>query len=684
MPATPGRAVGRGPGRPARGWFAAMMIGLPVFGQANVARGETEVGDTDSIQRLTDLQGWWLHLPDTPLYTYWRAALIGLALIAAVVIVWALVLLALDQGESRAYRRRMRRGEQPPTPVKPNPWGILARWCVVLRQLRDKHHAADPDTLELMLEGRYGWSETWLSGLKAIATLTGLFFTFLGLAFTLEDLSTALQLPAEGTAAQVKEAVDNVRRALPGLGTAFASSIFGVGLAIAIGLVDAGLRTWRVRLGSRMGVLSAEWLQPHYVLPRGEGAVLRLLEGQEETFRRGLEGFGDRMAELHDRADERNAGLLAAIQQTHERTAGLAADSKKVITILAGVATRLEALPAATEEAWGRILADQKTQHDTVMTGINSATEEAASQLQTALTNARTAVEEDLAAMRDAVTEGTTALSGAITDIGEAGEGVLTRLTEVSDSLTNNAEAFGEVASNAATALDVSSTQVRDLRQASEQFRSALVRVEAITEAGAATKARELREMNRAFGTIGEMAEAVTESAATSAEAAQRLQKVLGGQDMVRYLNQLPHLAELAEREREAREAMHEAVSTFTRVATAVQTLDQHTDRIGQTAALMRVAHERLMASHAQLTESMASLVQGNVVPVVESVVRTTVAELTQRTEAAWQKRYTAILKQHEQRLAELAAVTGRLERTERELIGWLQSSTWARLFGRS
>jgi len=730
------------------------------------------VGSTETIQQLTNLQSWWRQLPDTPLYDYWRAALLLLTLIAAVVVVVVLVLLALDQGEVRTFTGKRRRdkdrrasddlpnqrpeGEEPAQNADAlrgdlgRGRGVLSRWCAVLQSLRDEHHAADPETLEHMLEGRYGWSETWLSGLRTTATLTGLFFTFLGLAFTLEDLSSALQLPDEGTADQVKQAVDNVRGALPGLGTAFASSIFGVGLAIVIGLVDAGLRTWRDRLGSRMTLLSAEWLRPLFVLPRGEEAVLRLMEAQERTFKAGLQGLGTTLATLHAEADARNQELLQAILVTQLKAANLADNSKQVITTLAGVADQLQKLPATTTQAWTGILAgqkeqhvglladqkqqhatlladqkeqhvallsDQKTQqdtlradqvkqhatlmsdqweqhtaimagqkerHDVVMADIDRATREASEQLEAALTSARTAVEADLVDMREAVTEGTTALKHAIDDVRQEGERILVRMSDVSDSLTSNAESFGVVASNAATALDLSADQIGALREASDRFRSALVRVEEIAETGAATKARELQEMNRAFGTIGQMAEAVTESAATSAEAAKRLQAVLGGKDMVRYLEQLPHLAELAEREREAREAMDKAVKTFTRVASAVQTLDQHTERIGQTSAMMRVAHERLMASHAALSQSMANLVQGEVLPVVQEVVNATVEGVSQRAETAWQTRYAGILLQHERQLSDLAAASARLDRTEQELIKWLRSSTWSRLFGRT
>lgn len=649
---------------------------LDVGGQtdgAGIAPDETLGPNKNDLE---ETRKWLATVPATPFFPLWSPALCATALAAALVALLLLLVQARDEVEYLAYRRCRSRSADPPVPRRAR--GVLDRWSWVLAGLRSKRRTIDAEVLEQIQFGRYEWAEPWLTGLRATATLAGLLFTFLGLALTLTELGATLTLDssAEIDQAFIEDAIKGVRESLPGLGTAFASSIFGVLIAISIGLVDAALSMWRVRLMARTSLLSAEWLFPHYIQPSGEEAVIGILEQQRESFATGLADLGAELRTLHEEADGRVGEVLEAALESQNRAVEVAESNGDSLSRLEALAEALENMPAAAAEVWKVVLAAQRDQHLDVMGAVRITMKEAGGELGSAVGQAREAVSEELAAMREQAAEGTRALATAMSLVRTDGEAALALLSKTSAALEANASHFAEVTSAAAASLEVGATHVTALRESADRFREALIRVEHIAEDRAADEARRLEAMDLTFQQANEMRDAVTLCAGAAERAADGLQAVLGGAQMARYLKELPQLVELAQGERQSRQALNQAISTFQRVAESIETLDTHTERIGQTSELLRGAHERL-------TTSMTSLADDQMLPAVERVLRTTATVVTEEREKAWVHRYTAILALHEQTLSELQGSVDKLERSQTAVLTWLQKSVWARMFRR-
>ena len=194
------------------------------------------------------LRTWLERVPSTPLYDWWSAFLVGLLGVAALLILLTALLLILDwMALARLHASSERRAGRPP-PAPKSKFGLVYSWLTVLHERAARGHGGGVAELEPFAEARYDWSAELLSMLQGAAVMTGLLFTFLGLGLTLDGLASAMQAVESGESADIAMTLGKVRDALPNLGMAFASSVAGVGLALAISMLNGLLGAARSRL----------------------------------------------------------------------------------------------------------------------------------------------------------------------------------------------------------------------------------------------------------------------------------------------------------------------------------------------------------------------------------------------------------------------------------------------------
>lgn len=597
----------------------------------------------------------WLRDNALPLLDVWLPALLLVGLFAALAGSSLLLRLLADSRELRRYRDRHRKGDRLDETAGRST-GTLDEWCELLREAGREKHAIGNDTLQELLASRYGSVQGWLSGMRSTSTMVGLLFTFLGLSLTLATLGDALRVD---DAAEVLDALKKVRGTLPGLGTAFASSIIGVALAILIGLAETFFGMWRANLTTGMVTLSSRWIEPLLATPHGADAIPKLMDQQRRAFQDGLRELSERLTAFHTESETRNTEVVTQLVASQQHVAALTEETSKTATELGGYVEKLQGLPEENAQVWKSVLERARVQHEKVVSSIGEASKSAATVFTSSLKEAEGRVANAL----ESFEERTTPLLG--------------RLETSATGFAESTEAFDKLINSSTTALTVSAEHVRALAQAAERFKAALVRMEDIAEKSQQRRAEEAGEFKTVAEQILPMTEAVTLASGVTQDAAKRLEELLGGPQMERYLRELPRLTELVTEEREARLALQAAATSFGKVAETLEGMDNHASRFGQTVDLIR-------ASHDSLTASVADIAEGRLLPVITEVVQATAREASERHEEAWRDRYSSILKDHHTALDQLRSSIDRLEARQAAVLNWLTQSAWQRLVGRT
>jgi hypothetical protein len=606
------------------------------------------VGGVDAVAGLQD------HLADLPFLLVWLPALYAVGTAATSVIALLLYRLLSDSLTLGRFRRMHRRGGDLTVSSRKGP-ALLDQWCDLLREAGRQKHPVGPETLVELLEARYAALFGWLAGLRSTATLVGLFFTFLGLSLTLTQLSEALQI-AEGG---IEETLKQVRAVLPGLGTAFASSILGVGLALTVGLIETALNASRVRVHGGVLALSARWIEPRLATPHGVDAIPKLMDAQREAFKGGLAKLAAKLTEHQTKSAQEVREVVESLAEAQQGLQELTATTADNAVALASYAVHLQDLPEKVEGALATTMEKLWEQHQAGMKGIADATVASAKVFESSLENAETRV------------------SALLSQLGAVTEPYMANLEVAARGFTESAQQFDALVRSSANSLKVSSKHIQSLVDASDRFQAALLRIEHVTEEEATRRAQEAEKFQTVAEQVTPMAEAVSRASGATQKAVERLEAVLGGEQMERYLAQLPRLTELVQEERRARVALGASAEIFQRVAASLEGLDKHAERFGETSALVR-------ASHNELARSVGDLARGHLLPVIGELVSSTVKQTATAHEDAWQERYALILQEHRQALREIRGSIDRLETSQSQVLNWLTQSAWQRLRGRS
>lgn len=517
----------------------------------------------------------WLDgVADTPFYGAWSGILTLVAACAAIVAIVTLLLLLVDLGSLVVLHTRRYKDESSVPGIPRLRFGLVGTWLRTLYARADRGHGAGVAEIEALAVERFHWSGTLLNTLQSIALMTGLLFTFLGLGISLDKLASALNLSSGADGGDIVVTLRNVRDALPGLGTAFASSVCGVFLALIIGSVSGILDAMGSRLTAGLSALSAMWLEPMILPATGEGAVLRVGQQVERT--------GQRLADLGERQAQQ-------------------------IEMLGALADQLMTLPGSTVEAWSE-------------------------------------VGEHLRGVMDQ------AQSGFVTHEGNL-QVLLTTMHETATLVSDRM-------SGAAHDLEVSGEHVRGLRAAAESFEKALGVNTEIAHRLEASQLRILEQVKETFETIPRMTEAVTTAASNTAGAADRFALVLGNDEMRRYLERLPELADLVEAEKESRAELSAAARRLGGLSESAYALEQSSQRMMGTAENVQLAYQEMAAGLAELTTS-------KMLPVLESLVRRTAGEVVASELVA----LDGFAQRHDASLKQLNAVLLRLEKTTRDVV---------------
>lgn len=547
-------------------------------------------------EEIAQIERWWHRVADTPMHGIWTRALALVGALAALIVAAAVLRLLYDRVGLFRLARRRAKGEQPPS--KGLGYGVGGLWSQLLSERAARGHSADAETLEIIVDGRYDWVNTGLGVLKATATLTGLFFTFLGLAFGLDALGDAMG--AADRESDILTVLGQVKDALPSLGTAFASSVCGVLIAIGIGLADGILAAWRASFTARLMAFSAAWIEPASAPPTSDDALMNL---------------GNRLAE------------------TSRDLASVVESNRQVSADFQGVAGVLEAIPKATREAWAGIMDSLSTHHQQVV--------------------------GDLDGLLEGARDGASAH--------------LERLSEVSAGLGEASERLQQRIGQAAHDLEVSGDAVTQLAGAAELFGKAFGQTTNLVQSASLSQSRMLAKVEDTFGLVPPLAEAVTLAAANTAEAASRMETVLSGEDMARYLQHLPKLAALAESEQASREALQGAMGSLSAIATVAETLEQQVERLGNTAEHLERAYDGLGDRIRALTD------RDDLMPLVGLTVEKAVEKAVQ----GWGKSHELLLLRQTAALEALAAAQREQAQAQSSLNDALRRSWLGRLVGR-
>jgi hypothetical protein len=147
-------------------------------------------------------------------------------------------------------------------PRRPRTFGLVGKWIRILATQPQSGRSGGAETLGTLVARRYDWAGSVFGLLRNAALMIGLLFTFIGLGLTLHQLSGALDL--DQNVANVNEALRGVRSALPGLSTAFGSSVFGVLVALGIWIVDTLMQMLRNDIEAELKSRSVAWLEAHF------------------------------------------------------------------------------------------------------------------------------------------------------------------------------------------------------------------------------------------------------------------------------------------------------------------------------------------------------------------------------------------------------------------------------------
>lgn len=603
---------------------------------------------------LTDLallKRWWQGAASTPFHASWTATLSGVAGFALLVL---LLLAARLFSDTRALLRlRWYSRRTPGTIPDAALSGFLKDWCQTLRARAAKGHATGVEQMDQVLHGRYEWAMPWLAAMRTTATMIGLFFTFLGLSDSLNRLSVAMG-GMEGAKPDIVGTLQKVQQSLPGLGTAFAASICGVGIAIAIGILESLMDAWRTALSARMAALSIELLEPCLVPVQGEAATRDLAAHLLQTGKAtatiastvssmvtDLKAMAEGMSSnLKAMAEGMSSSHTQVLEELKRLADGLVNDNKQVLTELRAATSGLGQVPVTLTKVFADLLDKAGAQHATAMA--------------------------EVAVVTKAHREHLNALGTA------------------NQVLAQSSAKLAQVIAGATHDLQVSEQHVRDLSTAADKFRGALETTAEIVNEATGEQARLQRKLDETFSLIPRMAEAVTQAVTNTSTTAGRLEQILGSENMTRYIQQLPELAKLAASERESREALKQAVSSFATIAETVRSLKDQIEGIGVTAEYLGRCQE-------DIAKAAAGLAKDHMLPVVRQLIRETAAEVLARSAQEWTERHERSAQDQVRLLSEIPGILTEvresiddLAKSQNALVSYYSRSLLARLLGRS
>lgn len=452
--------------------------------------------------------------------------------------------------------------------------GVVKLWSDAIVGRAAQGHPSGVNELELVLHHRYSSSQQWVEWIRTSCTTIGLFFTFFGLGLALKDLGEALQMSKDVVEVnQLSELLKKVQAVLPIMGTAFASSIAGIGSSFFLGFLENLVNSAQNNLGSRLAELSMRWLEPN-LLPMNDTSALM--------------------------------SITEAIRTTQQEISSAAEIQRDSIARLDRLSQQFELFPDMTERAM-RALA-----HELKQWGVESAQ----------------SVNQILGELITSWEERTLEVRSVLELAQENAYEYTSSFNEMSENLQASSRELQHFLSSMNSDLQLSAEYISGLSDAAETFKDAQLDSNQIISDSRVIQSQMLTGMTTVFSELPMMTQAITEASTLTAASADKLQKVILNSQMDAYISRLADLAQFAEREKASREHVFKVFEQLSTFGETVESLNMSVTRIGQTTAALERSHERLEAK-------VEGLHQDFIYPILGELVETSVSKTSSQTSKA-------------------------------------------------
>jgi len=443
---------------------------------------------------------------------------------------------------------------------------IVKIWTDAIIGRAAQGHPSGVNELDIILKHRYAKGEQWIDWIRTTCTTIGLFFTFVGLGLALKELGDALQLSQNVVENnQLAELLIKVRAVLPTMGTAFASSIAGIGASLLLGLFENLLNADKHSLGSNLAELSMRWLEPG-LLPMNDTRAL--------------------------------VNISSEIRNTHTGIEKSAEINHRTLVNLERLSELFKDFPDLTKNAWKDIINDLKSwsegsfhKGEHFIETLTVEWHDTSERLQAALTDAQSNAEE---------------YTRSFTDMGE--------------SLRQNTGELKDFLSTMTSDLRVSATHIAALSRAAESFQDAQIESNSVINSSKVVQEKLLKDLATIFAEIPKMTQAITEASTKTAASAQKLETVILNSRMDGYIERLSDMAKFAEREIEAREQMFKVLDQLKNFGNSIAQLQINVQDIGHTSSMLGLAHEKIENQIRRVSDE-------TLFPILEKIVSVSIKE---------------------------------------------------------
>ena len=633
-----------------------------------------------------EFDAWIAQLPSTPFYETWSGALTVIGASAFLLLVSVAAKIANERiAVAAADRQRENLSEAKLR-------GPLGRWKRVLDWSKDHGHVRAPGSLAEVIRASYDRWFVLIAYLRTAATLVGLLFTFLGLALTLTQLNTALA-PASGDAIDLEQILKHVRAAMPGLGTAFASSICGVLLSILIGLGEAILDAFAGSTIARTTAFAEEVLEP-VVLPATD---LGALSVELSKFVVSLGGIVDELGGISKGAGEIKTTVVAVgaamsalkgeVRETRGKVDDVLDALQNSATSLQTFGARVEDLPSKVNEAVDSAVETIDEHHrenlrmttdaaDKQRLAFQTAVAGSVGELVAAATAQREAGEATAAQMLQAAVTCSEEVAASVKRVEDERRLSTKALAGLVASLTAAGARFENMATQVGDSLDRHREAHETLARTYAGFTTAAGRIE-VAVAQQSQVGRQVAEVieNELTPSVHELNNAT----ASSQQASTRLREVVDSERLESHLDNMKRLTDVFAAEQTAFESLQQAATAMVGVPEAVRSLDSHVAGVGHTTDLVR----RTLEEVSKLATSIEQTAATQLIPQIDTLVRKTTQATVGATDERWNERMDQYHETTGDLLESIEKSSKKLARAQEQLTRWFGMPVWRRILGR-
>ena len=568
------------------------------------------------------LDSWFQSIAEAEYFTWWGYSILCLTLIGLINIIFSYFRLWTDS-LSIKHAKTLQTNGYKPKDVYQTLKGVVKIWSDAIIGRAAQGHPSGVSELDLILHHRYSSRGQWVDWIRGSCTTIGLFFTFFGLGLALKELGDALQLSK--TVVESNELAGlllKVKSVLPTMGTAFASSIAGIGASFLLGIFENVINTKKSNLGAILSELSMRWLEP------------------------GLLPMNDTTALLD---------ISSAIKLTHQEIQDASSTHTQSIALLKDLAEKFSLFPEQNLKSWETVhqqlcswIDNYFEKNKLIFDGMSKTWSENSERVEQTLLNAQESTVQ--------YTE---------------------QFNEMSDHLQQNAGSLSEFMGKLTHDLEISAEHISHLSDAAVLFQDAQVESNSVISDSKVIQQQLLGGLHKVFEQVPVMTEAITEASSKTAASAERLETVILNSRMDGYINRLADLANLAEREKEAREQLFVVFDQLKDFGVTVGQLNQTVIDIGRTSSALKRAHESIELQ-------IGGISRDTLLPILSELISQSVAEsskINQEKSLAVLERLASLGSRQEESFIKILEAQKRALLYQREF-KTLLSSTADRKFG--